>query len=191
MSVELTKNPAVPNTRIYIAWLLLLLLALVWGSSFTLIKVGLKIFHPVQVASIRVLSAATILSLVAIPAFLKIPLRKWSLAFFSGLLGVFIPAFLFAYAQTKLNPAITGILNALTPIFTLLIAVLFFQQKAQTIKWIGMGIGFLGSVLLTLASGTNGKFELTIYPFLILLATICYAWNGNLAKAYMLSLIHI
>jgi drug/metabolite transporter (DMT)-like permease len=107
------------------------------------------------------------------------------MTFISGMLGVFIPAFLFAYAQTKLNPAVTGILNALTPIFTLLIAVLFFQQKAVYMKWVGMAVGFVGSVLLTLSSSEKGGFELTIYPFLIILATICYGLNANLSKKFM------
>lgn len=181
-----TTAPATEaRQRLYIAWTLLFVLAFIWGSSFSLIKIGLSVFTPVQVASLRVLSAGSVMMWVALPAFRHIPRKKWLYAFLSGMLGVFIPAFLFAYAQTKLNSAVAGILNALTPIFTLLIAVAFFQQKAHTMKWIGMALGFIGSVLLTLASGTNGKFELTIYPFLIILATVCYGLNGNMAKAVM------
>ncbi len=174
-----------PPTAVYKAWGLLILLALIWGSSFALIKQSLTVFHPMQVASIRVLAASSVLLVIAFFAFAKISRKKWGLAFISGLLGVFIPSFLFPYAQTKLSPAVTGILNALTPIFTLLIAVLFFQQKAQPIKWLGMLIGFFGSALLTLASSGSGKFEFTWYPLLIMLATICYALNGNISKTYM------
>lgn len=167
------------------AWLLLILLALIWGSSFILMNVGLLVFTPIQVASLRVVSASLALSGIALPAFWRVPREKWFLTFISGMLGVFIPAFLFAYALTNLNMAVVGILNALTPLFTLLIAVLFFQQKAYLNQWLGMGIGFVSSAILAVLSGKNGTFELSIYPFLIFLATICYALNGNLSKTFM------
>ncbi len=150
-----------------------------------LMGIGLKVFTPIQVASLRILFAGLALVGVALPAFSRIPRAKWGLIFASGMLGVFIPAFLFAYALTHMNMAVAGILNAMTPLFTLLIAVLFFEQKASTYKWIGMAVGFAGSVILTLASNRDGKFEWSIYPILVLVATICYALNGNLSKTFL------
>lgn len=166
------------------SWVLLIVLALIWGSSFLLMGIGLKVFTPLQVASIRIVSASIALAGIALPAFWHIKREKWFLAFLSGILGVFIPAFLFAYALTNLNMAVTGILNAMTPLFTVLIGVIFFTQKVGNNTWVGMMIGFIGSVILTVTS-RKGGFEVSIYPFLVLIATICYALNGNLSKSFM------
>ncbi|MFP3527036.1 EamA family transporter, partial [Pantoea sp. SIMBA_072] len=82
-----------------------------------------------------------------------------------GLVGSLIPAFMFAIAQTQLASGVTGVLNALTPIATLVIGALFFHQKARLAQVIGVAIGLFGTLLLVTASA-NGSWDFNLYALL-------------------------
>src|SRR6185503_18929003 len=96
---------------------------------------------PYQVATLRILSAGLVLIPVAIKHLKKIPPHKLGYVLLSGLLGSFIPAFLFCLAETKIDSSLAGFLNALTPIFTIVIGMLFFQQVFQSHKLAGVLTG--------------------------------------------------
>ena len=125
-------------------WLVFALLSIVWGSSFILMKEGLKAFTPYQVASLRMLSAGVILLPFAYRALKQIPTNKMGLIILSGILGNFIPAYLFCIAETQIDSSLAGILNSLTPMFTIIVGVLFFKTQTSFVKIIGMIIGFIG-----------------------------------------------
>ncbi len=164
------------------AWILLIILALIWGSSFILIKKGLVYLTPVEVGSIRMLSASIAL-LPFVRSHLKL-IKKEKIKYFIavGLSGSFIPAFLFAIAQTRLESAVTGILNALTPLFTVLLGWWIFKQRQGTSVWLGIFIGFIGSFFL-ITAGSQGKLsQINYYSFFVILATTLYATNSNLIK---------
>ncbi len=96
-----------------------------------------------------------------------------------------IPSFLFAAAGTKLNSSVSGILNALTPLFTLVVGAMYFQQKIAAHKLIGLLIGLAGCVFLILINA-EGKLDFTnYYALLPVLATFCYGINANLVKKYL------
>lgn len=173
-------------------WLVFLLLSLVWGSSFILMKEGMRILSPYQVASIRMLSAGIILLPFAIASFAKIPREKMGLVLVSGVVGNFIPAYLFCLAETKIDSALAGILNSLTPLFTIIIGVLFFKVQTSIIKMAGILIGFLGLVFL-FAAGRNMQFEHVSYAGLVLIATLFYGINVNAIGRHLqqISSIHI
>ena len=166
-------------------WGLLLLLALVWGSSFKLMKTGLGAFSGMQVAEIRLV----IVALFFVPILwynhrhLPAAPRDWGLAFLSGLLGSFLPAFLFAVAVQHTNASVVGILNGLTPIFTLLAGAVWLRQGISTERLAGMGLGLAGCVLIALI-GNNGHLQLNAYTRLVLLATLCYGLNLQVVKYY-------
>lgn len=166
----------------YTAPLLLILLSLIWGTSFILIKKGLIAFAPQEVGALRVASASIFLLPMAL-ANLKYlnPAHYWKL-FLSGILGIFIPAFLFAFAQTQLSSSVTGIFNSLTPLITLLIGTLFFNQLFRKESLLGIVIGLVGSILLILANSGGSIRGINVYASLILLACICYATNLNFIK---------
>ena len=166
------------------SWFIFALLAIIWGSSFILMKEGLKAFSPYQVASLRMLSAGIILLPFAYKALKSIPKEKMGLVVFSGLLGNFIPAYLFCIAETQIDSSLAGILNSLTPMFTIIVGVLFFKAQTNMVKILGMFIGFVGLSFL-LAVGKNMSFHNLSYASLVLLATLFYGINVNIVGRYM------
>ncbi|MGM7448947.1 DMT family transporter [Idiomarina sp. ST20R2A10] len=169
------------NTPPLSAWLLLGLLALIWGSSFLLIKKGLLAFGPMEVGALRISSAGLVLAPFIARRLNKITRKHWLKLASVGLVGSLIPAFMFAIAQTQLESGVTGVLNALTPIATLVIGALFFHQKARIAQVIGVAIGLFGTLLLVTASA-NGSWDFNLYALLVLAATVCYGLNLNLIK---------
>lgn len=165
-------------------WLIFITLSVIWGSSFILMKEGMKNLNAWQVASLRIFSAGLILAPFIVSRFKSVPRKDIPLIFLSGLLGTFIPAYLFCLAETTLNSAIAGILNALTPLFTLTIGVAFFGASLSLKKWIGVLIGFVGLVFLV-TSGKNLDFSNLRYSGLVILATVCYGINVNMVSKYL------
>ena len=131
-----------------IHWLLFGILSLIWGSSFILMKEGLTQLSPYQVASIRMLFAGLVLLPFAFRALKKIPKEKMGLVLISGIIGNFIPAYLFCIAETKIDSALAGILNSLTPLFTILVGLFFFKLPSNNKKMVGVLVGFIGLCLL-------------------------------------------
>jgi drug/metabolite transporter (DMT)-like permease len=168
----------------WMSWFIFALLAIIWGSSFILMKEGLKAFTPYQVASLRMLFAGIILLPFAYKALKRIPREKLALVVFSGLLGNFIPAYLFCIAETQIDSSLAGILNSLTPMFTIIVGVLFFKVQTNMVKIAGMVIGFIGLSFL-LAAGKNMNFENLSFASLVLLATLFYGINVNIVGRYM------
>lgn len=168
----------------FIDWLLFCILSIIWGSSFILMKEGMTKLSPYQVASIRMLSAGLVLLPFAFKALKKIPKVKMGLVFISGLIGSFIPAYLFCIAETKIDSSLAGILNSLTPLFTISVGLLFFKIQANTQKLIGVAVGFIGLCLLFTA-GKNISFENLSYASLILIATFFYGLNVNMVGKFL------
>jgi drug/metabolite transporter (DMT)-like permease len=166
------------------SWLVFALLAIIWGSSFILMKQGLNAFNPYQVASLRMLSAGIILLPFAYKAIKSIPNNKMGLVILSGILGNFIPAYLFCIAETQIDSSLAGILNSLTPLFTIIVGVLFFNTKTSLVKVIGMIIGFVGLSIL-LAAGKDVSFHNLSFASLVLVATLFYGINVNIVGRYM------
>ncbi|WP_339606854.1 DMT family transporter [uncultured Roseivirga sp.] len=175
------------NTNV-LAWTLLILLALIWGSSFILIKRGLAVFNAGEVGALRILAACMFLIPISIPKVRKLSFKHLKLLFIIGLVGSFIPAFLFAIGQTQLPSGVTGVLNALTPIFVLIMGVLFFKQEITKRKTFGLIIAFVGTAILLAAGSDGGLRGINFYALFIVLATICYGINLNVIKYYLADL---
>lgn len=169
-----------------LAFLLLLVLAIIWGSSFILMKRGLEQFMPDQVAAIRLSVAFICLLPFVIRHLKKVESSRWKFLAISGLLGNGIPAFLFTAAQTKISSSAAGVLNSLTPVFTVITGYLFFKSTFSRLRLAGVFIGLLGAVILVLVS-SDGKFSADIfYASLIVLATLFYGISVNTIR-YTLS----
>lgn len=166
------------------AWAKLGLLALVWGSSFFLIKKGLESFTPLEVAAVRLAAAAAVLAPFALVRMKRIKRQQWPVILSVGLTGSMLPAFLFAFAQTQVDSGVTGALNAMTPIFTLIIGAIIFKQMVSLRTIIGLLVGFCGTLTLVLLNA-SGALVLNGYALFIVLATACYGMNLNLIKAYL------
>ncbi len=175
----MTKN------RQYLAYLFLVLLSLIWGSSFILIKWGLESLTSVQVGAIRILSASIFLSPIAIFRLKRLNRKKSRLLLVIGLVGSLVPAFLFAIAQTEIPSSLTGVLNALTPLFVIIMGALFFKKSITKSTAIGILTGFVGSAALILGSAKGGITSINVYALLVVLATIMYGINLNTIKYYL------
>ncbi len=167
-----------------INWALFVALCLIWGSSFILMKAGMTRLTAYQVATVRILSAGIVLIPFAWKGFTSIPKNKLFIVIVSGLVGSFIPAYLFCIAETKIDSSMAGILNALTPLFTILIGISFFQLTAKPIKILGVLVGFIGLCLLMANTG-KVRFENFSYSSLALIATFMYGVNVNLVGRHM------
>lgn len=167
-----------------IAWLILGLLALIWGSSFIIMKRGLEVFSPLQIGAIRVSLAYLTLLPFAFKHLFLVSRRKYFVLFLSGSVGILIPAFLFPLAQTQLESSVTGILNSLTPLFTLLLGILFFRFQSNFLQALGILLGLIGALLLTMNNILEG-ISFNFHAIWVLLATFCYAINVNLIKTYL------
>ena len=167
------------NTR---ALTLFILLSLIWGTSFILMKRGLLVFTAGEVGSIRVAAASLFLLPIALTKLKGLQPGHYLKLFISGLIGIFFPAFLFAIAQTRLESSVTGIMNSLTPICTLIIGVVFFGQIFRQRSIIGILIGLAGTVVLVLAN-TNGDISgINYFAIFVILACVFYATNLNFIK---------
>jgi drug/metabolite transporter (DMT)-like permease len=177
-------------------WLIFIALSIIWGSSFELMKLGLFENHdfskPVltafQVASIRIISSGLILLPIAIKRFKHIPTNKIVTIFFSGLLGSLIPAYLFCIAETKIDGSLAGSLNSLTPVFVIVIGVLFFKAKISTNKIAGIIVSFIGCVLLYLSHTNNFNNNNLLFLSFIIVATILYGLNANMVGKSLTSI---
>jgi drug/metabolite transporter (DMT)-like permease len=171
-----------PDNNRGTALILLVICTLIWGTSFILIKQGLKVFAPDEVGAIRVTAAALFLLPAALFKFKELKSKHTSRLLLVGLIGTFIPAFLFAIAQTRLDSSVAGILNTLTPIFTMLVGVLFYQQRFRAFAIVGIILGFAGTFMLML-SRSGGKVEgINLYALLIVVACLLYGSNLNFIK---------
>ncbi|MBL0105936.1 MAG: DMT family transporter [Ignavibacteria bacterium] len=167
------------------SWILLLILSVIWGSSFILIKRGLVYFTPLQVGTLRITFAFLVMLPFALKRVKKVSGDKWKFFAFTGLISNLVPAVLFALAQTKLESSLTGILNALSPLFTLIFAVLMFKFKPNSFQIGGFVLGMAGTVGLSLVNSSGGLGNMNVYVWLIVLATICYALSLNFIKYFL------
>ena len=167
-------------------WGILLILSIIWGSSFILMKKGLLHFTYLEVSFWRLIVAFFVLSPFLLSSAKKIKTIHIVPLLIISIIGTLIPAVLFAFAQTHLNSANTGMLNALTPIFTFIIGITLFKSTWNTNSIIGITIGLLGSYILLLPSSINTIN--TKYSLLVILATICYAISINTIKTKVKSL---
>lgn len=169
-----------------VQWTLLLFLAFIWGSSFILMKKGLLSFSWDQVASLRIVISALFLSPVLFTNFRKIKKNQWWRICIAGLLGSGIPAYLFPLAQTQISSSLTGMLNSLVPLFTVVIGLLFFQLGFRWIKIGGVILGLVGALGLMVSSGNLSFGEGNLaYAGLVVMATIMYATNINFIKTFL------
>lgn len=167
-------------------WLLLGVLSLIWGSSFILMKRGLyhhgvPALSPVQMASARLCIAWLVLS----PLLFKHArhfIGHWKPLLGTALLGNGIPAFLFAYAQSRIDSSLSGMLNSLSPLFTLLVGVGLFGVRVRAVNVLGVLLGLAGALGTIYFRHADGSPAWTLYAVLPILGTICYGFSGNIVK---------
>ena len=136
------------------SWVYLIIISIIWGSSFLLIKLGLmdssgnERLRPELLASIRMALAFLVLTPLFIFYIRKTYFKDLPYLLIAGVLGNGLPAFLFSYAEKHLSSALTGMLNSLVPVFTILIAVLIFGFVYKKKHVLGIFISLFGTFLI-------------------------------------------
>lgn len=168
-----------------VAWLLLAVLALLWGCSFILVKKALVAFTAPQVGGLRIFAAFLFFIPILIAQRRHLPTRnRWGWCLVAGLLGNLIPALLFATAGAHIASSVSGILNSFTPLFVLLTGVLFFKNKVRADQVVGILFGLVGCVMIILV-GTRGELALNGYALLVVLATVSYGFNLHVVRTFL------
>ena len=168
-----------------LSWLILTSLVLVWGSSFILMKKALLYFSGVEVGLLRIVITFLFLAPLILKRILKLNKKYFLILTISGIVGSVIPALMFAIAETGIDSSIAGTLNSLTPLFTLIIGVLFFHIHTRWFNVAGVIIGLTGALGLIWVSGGGQLSVNALYASLVVIASICYAINVNLVKTFL------
>lgn len=178
-----SKNTTMKSQQL--KWVILFVLAMIWGSSFILIKKGLIGLKPFQLGSLRIIFCALFLLTVGFKNILTIPLHKWKYIALTSLFGTFIPAYLFAIAQTEINSTVSSILNSLTPLNTLILGAIVFGLDFKRTQIFGVIVGLIGTMLLIFNGAIHNPNQNYWYTILVLIASVCYAMNVNFIKKYL------
>lgn len=171
------------------AWLLLVLLACIWGSSFVLMKRGMfagdgtPLFSDVQVGALRMAIAGLVMLPFGLRAWKQVrSFKDWFSLAIVGFCGNFFPAFLFTFAETRLSSGMAGMLNSFTPFFTVLLGWLLFKQGIVWKQVLGLLTAFAG-ILLLIGSESLLQADFSwMHAGAIVLATVCYATSLNTIK---------
>jgi drug/metabolite transporter (DMT)-like permease len=181
----------------FICWGIFIILCFIWGSSFKLMHDSQVGLNALQIAAVRIFSAGIVFLPFAVFHIRKIPPEKLLPVILIAVFGNLLPAFLFAEAIMKIDASLAGILNSLTPICVVVVSIFFFRDKIRLQKIIGVLIGFLGLLLLTVLPLIIEKKSLNLdnlgYTLLIVLATFLYGINVNMVGHYLKNInpIHI
>ncbi|WP_299620442.1 EamA family transporter [uncultured Tenacibaculum sp.] len=166
-------------------WFYLIFLALVWGSSFILMKKALIGLTPIQVGALRIIIATIFLLIIGHKSLKKIKKEQWKYVLLSALLATFFPSFMYAYAISGIDSSIASILNSLTPFNTLLIGSLIFGVAFQKNQLIGILVGLVGTCILILKGADLNPNQNYWFALLPILSSIGYACNVNIIKKYL------
>lgn len=172
-----------PNKNL--KWIYLCLLALIWGSSFILIKKGLVGLTALQVGSLRTVFAALFLLLIGIKSLRHIKGKQWKWIAFSGFFGTFFPAYLFSFAETEIDSAIVSILNSTTPLLSMLLGIFVFEAAFIKRKFVGVLVGLAGTTALILSGAAVNPDQNYWYSLLVILASLFYGFNANVIKRHL------
>lgn len=164
---------------------ILMILAFIWGSSFILMKIGLKSFSPEQAGALRILFASVVLLPISLKQLKNLRRKDLKSLLIAGFIGSFFPAFLFMIAETRIDSSMAGMLNSLTPVFTLLVGLLFHKTALRGLQVMGLSLGLAGAMGLIL-SGDGFHFGvINSFALFIVLATVFYAISMNQIKSHL------
>jgi drug/metabolite transporter (DMT)-like permease len=166
-------------------WFYLIILSIVWGSSFILMKKALLGITPIQLGALRMIFTAIFLLSIAFSSIKKIKKRHWKYIIYTALAGTFIPGFLFAFAITTIDSSIVSILNSFTPFNTLILGSIFFGFAFKKAQLYGVLIGLVGTSVLILKGADLHPDQNYWYALLIIIASVGYAFNANMLKKYL------
>lgn len=171
--------------QINVKWLYLIVLSLIWGTSFILIKKSLLGLSAYQLGALRTIITGVFLLLAGYSTLRTIDKGQWKWIALSGFLGSFFPAFLFAIAETEIDSAVASILNSLVPLNTILMGFAVFKITSTKRQVLGVVIGFIGTAILILKGAELNPNQNYLYAGFVIVSTLMYAANVNIIKRYL------
>ena len=166
-------------------WVYLIVLSIIWGSSFILIKKSLIGLTPMQLGALRILISGFFIFFFGFQTLKKITRKQWKWIIVSGFIGTFFPAFFFAFAETEIDSAIASILNSLVPLNTILLGFAIFKIASTQRQIFGVIIGFMGTSILIIDGAQLNPHQNYLYAGLVLISGIMYGANVNIIKRYL------
>jgi drug/metabolite transporter (DMT)-like permease len=161
-------------------WAWLITVAAIWGSSYLLIAIGVDHFQPALVAFLRLSFGVAVLAMI--PAARRaVPLSEWPTIAILGIVWLAVPFLLFSIAQQSIDSSLAGMLNAAAPLFVALVGALAFGQRPGLRQQLGLLVGFAGVVVISWPA-IVGAHASVLGVALVLLATVCYGFAGNMAS---------
>jgi drug/metabolite transporter (DMT)-like permease len=168
-----------------LSWVILIALSVIWGSSFILMKRGLEAYRSDEVAALRI----SIAFLFLLPLQLKHHKIKFRKYFFGlilmGVFGNLLPAFLFTKAETQISSSLAGMLNALTPLFTIIVGLVWLKIRPSKQQIYGITVGLIAAVFLMVFESGDDRFRNIQYSLLLVIATLFYAVSVNGIRKYL------
>jgi drug/metabolite transporter (DMT)-like permease len=153
----------------------MVILGMIWGSSFLFIKIGVSELHPFYVAWARVASGALALLVILLVTRHRLPdLRGWGHNAVVGVIGVAAPFSLFGYGEQRIPSILAGIWNSITPLVVLPLAVIAFRTERLTLRrLIGLVLGLAGALMILGIWRSPGGSSLS-GQLMCLAAAACY-----------------
>jgi drug/metabolite transporter (DMT)-like permease len=178
------ENKSVENNNT--KWYILIILAIVWGSSFILMKKGLDSgLSPLALGSLRILFTSVFLLIIGYKHLQTIKKEKVKHIVLAGILGNFFPIYFFALAQTQISSSISSTLNSFTPLNTLIIGSIFFGLTFKKNQIYGLILGIIGCVILVYAGATSNPSKNYWFALFVIVSSWCYATNINMVKKHL------
>ena len=165
-------------------WILLLVLSVIWGSSFILIKKSLVGLTPLQVGSLRIIFTAIVISIYSYSSLKEIPKKSWKWIILTAYVGTFFPVYLVSFGQTEIESGLASIITTLTPINTLIIGIIFFSLTFTIKQVIGLVVAFFGGILLLYNGGISPNYNV-YFSIFIFFTTVANWASVNLIKTYL------
>ena len=163
---------------------MLVTISLVWGSSFILMKKGVEVYTPLQVATLRIVVSSLVLFPFAFKQLKRLKKRDILPIIVVGWIGTAIPSFLFPLAQTKVDSALAAMINTLVPLNVFILGILFFGTIFSKNKLLGIISGLIGAFILILSDSIDTGFEINYYIIFILITGVLYAISTNTIKRH-------
>jgi drug/metabolite transporter (DMT)-like permease len=178
---------AISNTMGLREWSLVLVLSVIWGGSFFFIGVAVKALPPLTLVFLRVALAAVVLNLVVPAVGLRMPAdrKTWSSFFGMGFLNNLIPFSLIVWGQTHIASGLASILNATTPVFTVIVAHFLTQDEKLTANRImGVLVGLAGVTVIIGPEALQGLGANVVAQMAVLAAAVCYSFAGIFGRRF-------
>jgi len=166
-------------------WVYLIVLSILWGSSFILIKKSLIGLTPLQLGALRILISGFFVFLFGFKTLKTLTRTQWKWLIISGFIGTFFPAFFFAFAETEIDSAVASILNSLVPLNTILLGFAVFKIASTRRQILGVIIGFVGTAILIIDGAQLNPQQNYLYAGLVLISGVMYGANVNIIKRYL------